>query len=437
MSTTNGAMTPTFTYTEAVKHKLIDKKGYTQTLRLWELAVTQGCGNGVEPTAAVLQKLVANYSPEVQEQIEAQSKHRIDPPLKTAEKQVNQIRENRQALQDEPPKVTSPESGIQYTEQQATDLVHELDAAIHNDKLNGKRHHKRVDEKVRWLAKFLPYLEALGLALFVAIALNVNFLDPLDNLMGWTLAGVLVFVVLFVQPRYVNRSAEAYNHYREAVADQQSFPAEAAAKQTWTNGAIAAGFATFITGALVERFLAVNAVTDNLVVGLMISLCILAGYGMPVGAWLAIAWDGSSKSRERDHLASHLDESLARDTGIRNGIAHLDEDIQALTVLITEHHVPAILNHADDILDNARRDYAFLRIQLGDLPAAPDYDTINTLAKIDDTWKIHSRIPRTDPIHLKALEQRRRRLDAINAKRISELAIVNALPRHPWATQPK
>lgn len=150
-------------------------------------------------------------------------------------------------------------------------------------------------------------------------------------------------MVLFVQPRGGDRSAEAYNHYREAVLDQQSFPVEAAAKQTWTNGAIAAGFATFSTGALVERFLAVNAVTDNLVVGLMISLCILAGYGMPVGAWLAIAWDGSSKSRERDHLASHL----------------------------------------------------------------------------------------------KALEQRRRRLDAIDAKRLSELAIINALPRHPWATQPK
>lgn len=435
MSTNNQVGNPTFTSTEATNHNLIDKKGYARTQRLWEISVAQGSGNGVEPTAAVLQKLVNSHSSEVQRQVEAQCKRRIDPLLKDSEDRVNQIRINRQSLQEEPSKVTSPESGIQYTEQQASDRVHDLDRDISRDENNGKRHHRRVNPTIRSLAKLLPYAEALGLALFVALALNVNFLDPLDNLMGWSLAAVLVFVVLFVQPRYVNRSAEAYNHYREAVADQQSFPAEAAAKRAWTNGAIAAGFATFITGALVERFLAINAVTDDLVVGLMICLCILAGFGMPIGAWLAIAWDGSRKSRERDHLAEQLDESLARDTGIRNGIAQLDEDIQADTVLVTENHSTAIFNHADDVLDDARCDYAFLRIQLGGLSEAPPYDTDNTPAKIGDDWKIHSRIPKTDSIHLKALEQRHRRLDAINEKRRTELATVAALPHHPWATQ--
>lgn len=433
----NRAENPTFTYTEAVKHNLTDKKGYAQTLKLWELAVAQGSGNGIEPTAAVRQKLVTDYAPEVQKQTEAHCKRRIDPVLKTNEERVNQITTNRQALQEEPDKVTSPETGVQYTEHQAVDRVHELDDKIRGDESNGKRHHRRVNETIQYLARFLPYAEALGLALFAATALNVNFLDPLDNLMGWTLAVVLVAVILFVQPRYVTRSAEAYNHYRESTADQQSFPAEQAARKARTNGAIAISFATFITAALVERFLAVNAVTDHFIIGLMVGLCILAGFAMPIGAWLAIAWDGSSQSRERDHLSNHLDDSLARDTGLHNGIVQLDERIKADTVVITEHHTPAVMNHADDILDEARGAYAFLRIQLGDLPEAPEYDAENTPARMGDTWKLYSRIPKTDPIHLKALEQRHRRLEAINSKRRTELTIIGGLPIHPWATQTK
>lgn len=311
---------PTFTSTEAVKHNLIDKKGYAQTLRLWELAIAQGSGNGVEPTAAVLQKLVIDYTPAVQKQLESDCKRRIDPLLKTNETRIEQLTTNRQALQDEPEKITSPETGIQYTEQQATDRVHELDEAITGDENDGKRHHRRLTAWVRYLARFLPYAEAIGLALFAATTLNVNFFDPLDNPMGWTLAVVLVGVILIAQPRFVNRSAHAYNHYRESIADRQPFPAEEAGKKAWISGAIAAGFATFVTAALIERFLAVNAITEGIVIALMIALCILAGYGMPTVAWVAIAWDGSRKSRERDHLAEHLDQSLARDTGIRNGI---------------------------------------------------------------------------------------------------------------------
>ncbi|NHB86161.1 hypothetical protein G7085_21000 [Tessaracoccus sp. HDW20] len=61
---------------------------------------------------------------------------------------------------------------------------------------------------------------------------------------------------------------------------------------------------------------------------------------------------------------------------------------------------------------------------------------INTPARTNDTWKIHSRIPKTDPIHLKVLVQRHRRLEAIDAKRLTELATVAALPLHPWPPSP-
>lgn len=421
---------PTFTLSEAVKYKLTDKDTYKVTLPLWQLAVAHGSGNGTEPPNTVTNKLVGHYSPAIREQLEKITRHRIDRVLNTVEGRINQITTNRQALQERDPKIASPETGIQYSERDAVDRVRELDEKIDADETDGLRHHRRVARWVRIAGRIMPYLEAVGLSLFAATALNVDFFDPLDNPFGWTLAVVIVVVVLYAQPRFVHASAEAWNHRREAIADRQSGAAEQATKRVITNTLTAGAFALFVTGALVERFLATNFTSDPAIITLMIGLSILAGIGMPALAWIATAWDGSSQSRERDHLAAELDHGLAEDTGLRGAANLLHEQNQADATTLTEHTIPAIIRDADTALDPARHAYAFLRIQLGGLPDAPPYNRSDVPAT--DPWVLDSTIPGAELIKLNPIADRNKRLNAMTAKQDNQINIINAHPTHPW-----
>lgn len=421
---------PTFTLSEALRYKLSDKDTYKVTLPLWQLAVAHGSGNGVEPPSTVTNRLVGHYSPAVREQLEKITKRRVDPTLNNIEGRINQITTNRQALQERDPKITSPETGIQYPERAAVVRVRELDEKINADENDGLRHHRRVARWVRIAGRIMPYLEAVGLALFAATALNVDFFDPFDNPFGWSLAVVIVVVVLYAQPRFVHASAEAWNHRREANADRQSGAAEQATKRVTTNTLIAAAFALFVTGALVERFVSVNFSSDPAIISLMIGLSVLAGIGMPALAWIATAWDGSSQSRERDHLAAELDHGLDEDTGLRAAANLLHEQNQADTATLTEHTIPAIIREADTALDPARHAYAFLRIQLGGLPDAPPYNRCDVPAT--DPWVLDSTIPGAELIKLTAIADRIKRLNAMTAKQDNEINIINNHPTHPW-----
>lgn len=430
MTTHSTRQGPTFTQSEASRYRLADKETYVTTLPLWQLGVAQGCGQGIEPTHVVTNKLVARYQPAVLKQLEADARRQIDPVLAKIDDRCHTITANGQELEQRDPKLTSPETGIQYSEAEAVDQVHALDAKIAADEDHGLRHHRRVARWLRWIGKFIPYVEAIGMILFAASALNVDFFDPLENPLGWSVAVVIVGVVLFAQPRFVEKSATAFNHRREAIADHQSAAAEAATKSMTVNIVLTAVFASFVTGGLVERFLAVNFTTDPIVITLMVGLCLLAGIGMPLLAWYSIAFDGSRHSRERDHLAAELDRGLEVDTGLRAGAALLYEQNQADAVTLAEHTVPSILRSTDLILDKARSAYAFLRIQLGGLPDNPPYTNPNLPTR--NPWILDTGIPGASTINGTPIADRSKRLTALLASQREAMQRINSLPPHPW-----
>lgn len=424
---------PAFTRTEAKRLDLADAQTYTRTLPLCQIARSQGCGDGVEPSDNVLQKLVTTYENDIHVQVAREVKQQIDKRIETLESQIKQILGCLDSLRAPADKLTGPETETEYTEAEAVHHVHGLNSKIVDDEKAGERHHRRVMAWVRHLGKLMTWIESFGLAVFAATALNINFLDPLDDFSGWLLAVVMILVVLFLQPMFVDRSAKAYNHYREAIAEQQTFSAEAAKKRFVTNGVGAALIAAVITSALIMRFVTITDITNPVVYWLMIVLCTVTGVGMPLFSWLAHAWDGSAISRERAGLTANLDESLARHTGLRNtinieNVRYIDSHVD-----LTERVIPTIINAtAGSHVTRIRHAYAFLRIQLGGLPGKPPYDEDNTPARLADKFKIHTSIPSTDLIHLKLLQARAENIESLNKERAQAIAAVQQIPPHPW-----
>lgn len=434
MSNTQRAKTnPAFTLPEAQRLGLADKATYTRVLPLYQIARQQGCGAGIEPSANVLQKLVHSYSPDVQSEILTASKRLVDPKIQILSERLRQILANLEAMRANSGKITSTETGTHYTEQEAVNKAYEHDAKIHEDELGGDRHHRRVAPWVRWLRSWITWLEALGLAVFTATALNINFLDPVADFSGWLLAVVMVVVVLAFQAPLVKRSGEAYNHYREALAEGQSFPAEDAKRRALHNGLGAAVFSGVVTFALIERFVTITDITDPFIYWLMIALCVVTGIGMPLFAWIGHAWDGSRVSRERDDLTAALDESLARHNGLLNTINVENTRFIDTRIELSERVIPTIVSSTAGHVDNARKAYAFLRIQLGGLTTKPPYCERKAPATPADLWYVHTDIPETDPIHLSALESRANEIISLDQERRQATATVAQLDAHPWA----
>jgi hypothetical protein len=423
---------PAFTLPEAVKLNLADRHTYTRVLPLYQIARAQGCGDGIEPSENVLQQLVASYAPDIDDQTKRDAKRRVVPQIKLLNDSLHKILANLDVMRANPDKITSDETGTQYTETDAVDQVYEHDTKIDSDERDGERHHRRVPRWVRGLRDYINWFEALGLAVFTATELNINFLDPFDNFSGWLLAVVVVGVVLALQPLLVKRSGEAYNHYREAVAEGQSFPAHDAKRRAITNGVGAALVGGVVTFALIERFITVTDTTDQFIFWLMITLCTVAGIGMPLFAWFGHAWDGSRISRERDDLVETLDRSLDAHNGLLNGVNLENTRFIDRRVDLTERIIPSIITNTTMHTDNARKAYTFLRIQLGGLTTKPPLCERNTPATLDDKWHLHTDIPGADPIHLKTLEGYANEINSLDRERQEAIKAVSQIPEHPW-----
>ena len=324
-------------------------------------------------------------------------------------------------------------SGVDVAQAEAVQQVHGHNAKIHADETDGERRHRRVPRWVRSLRTYITGFEALGLAVFTATALNIDFLDPFDNFSGWLLAVVVVAVMLPLQHFLVKRSSEAFNHYREALAEQQAFPAQSAKQRTISSGVGATLVGGAITFALIERFITVTDITDPFIYWLMIALCTVTGIGMPLFAWFGHAWDGSRISRERDDLAEALDESLIRHNGLLNYVNLENTRFIDGRINLTERVIPTIVNITSIHVDNARKAYAFLRIQLGGLATKPPYCERNYPAKPTDKWYLHTDIPGAEPIYLKLLENRASKIASLDAEREQAIHAITQLPTHPWA----
>lgn len=431
-------ITPTFTLSEALRGKLTDRDTYKLTLPLHRMALTAMPANGspCEPSEQVTNKLVAHYGAPIHRYLGAVSRRRLDPVIKTIEHKTSHIDMNLQILEAWDRKVRGEEAGVGYTEPEAVDHVARGNLRVSADEDQGMRHHRPVGLVLRWAGRLAPYLETAGIAVFAMFALNVEPLDPGANPMGWTLALVMVAVVLFGQPRFVERAAQGWNRRREAINEQQPVPTEQASHQLVSNGVVASLFALFITGGLVERYLATGDATDTVVYILMLFACGLTGLGMPLLDFIATAWDGSSVSRERDSLVAQLDANFVEYEGLRHGALALSRECDTLTAHARDHVVPEIVRGAEEIMAPVHDAYAWLRIQIGGLTAKPPYDrdpcldTSDPLAPSFDTG-----IPGAPPLVLTALADRNTRLVNVNVRREEAMEGLAQVADHPWATR--
>ena len=190
-----------------------------------------------------------------------------------------------------------------------------------------------------------------------------------------------------------------------------------------------------IVGGLVERALAVT--DDSLpesMLALIIALCIIAGLAMPAIAFLAKAWDGSSHSRENDDLIEELEDGWAEDQGLRTEARALNIACEQGELHINTEVAPAIYRIADEVAEEARRAYAWLRVQIGGLPSAPPARPQEDDRDDDGIRRsIPTGIPGAEPIRLDPLVDRGLRLKELQRRRSGAMARLDALSPHPWS----
>jgi hypothetical protein len=428
----------TFSWSQANQAHLTTHKIFMLVSQLWIAVVDYhrraGTARGQwEPTQGAGHLLGAHYNHEAAEQVEKACAEELDPVIEKVEDMGTEIETTVRSVTDRDPKLTSSETGLVYTEPEAVTQVERNQAKINADLERGHTHHKRVPAWVRVLGKIMPYGEALGLVVLLTFFLNVEWTRPWADPLTWTLSVVVVLATLLFTPRMVERAAEGWNKRREAIAENQAEATQAATRKLLINGAIATVVSMAVVGGLVERALAVidNSLPESML-ALIIALCIIAGLAMPAVAFIAIAWDGSSLSRENDDLVEQLNDGLAEDQELRDQARSLDEACGQQQLRVNTEVAPAIQRIAIEVVEEARRAYAWLRVQIGGLPSAPPARPQQNLAGGQAT-SIETGIPGAEPIGLEPLVNRGLRMQELARKRSQLITKLDATPPHPWS----
>jgi hypothetical protein len=189
----------------------------------------------------------------------------------------------------------------------------------------------------------------------------------------------------------------------------------------------------FIAG-LVERAL---DVTDDdvpiLMQALLVALCVTAGVAMPAVAWLAKAWDGSSRSRENDDLIAQLEDGLAEDQQWWAAARSTNISCEQDELHINTEVAPAIYRAAAEVAVEERRAYGWLRVQIDGLPSAPPARPAENSDRSDMQRVIPTGIPGAEPIRLDPLVDRGLRIQKLRLRRSEAMERFDALPPHPWS----
>jgi hypothetical protein len=429
---------PTYTWSQAQQGHLTTHKIFRLIDQIWIMVVNyhrqvRTPRHQWEPTEAACHLLCAHYDQEATERLEQVCADDLDPAIRNVEGMGTEIETLFRDLIDRDPKLTSSETGLVYTEVDAVTQVERSQTKINADVRRGRSHHKRVPTWVRVLGKIMPYGEGLGLVVLLTFWLNVEWTRPLVDPLTWTLALVVVLATLLFIPRVVERAAEGWNKRREAIAENQADARRAATRRLLSNGGIALVVSLAIVTGLIERALAVidNTIPQSMLV-LIMALCIIAGLAMPAVSFIAIAWDGSSYSRENDDLIDQLDAGQAEDQDLRSKARSLDDACSQEETRINTEVAPAILRVAIDIANEAWRAYVWLRVQIGGLPSAPPRRPEQDLTA-DQPTSIETGIPAAEPIRLEPLVSRGLRIEELRRRRGELMTKLDELPAHPWA----
>jgi hypothetical protein len=428
----------TYSWSQAKQGRLTSHKIYTLIAELWRLVVTYHRQASTprdrwEPTELAGHLLVGHYAGEAAELVGQACERNLDPELQKIEDMGAEIETTVAMVSNRDTKLISSETGIVYTETAAVTQVEQNQYKVIDDVKRGRAHHKRVPAWLRALGKLMPYGETLGLVVLLTFFLNVEWTQPWADPLTWTVAVVVVLATLLFTPRVVERAAEGWNKRREAVAQNQEDAQKKATRKLATNGIIAWVVSLALVAGLVERALAVadDSMPESMLI-LIISLCVIAGLAMPAIAFIAVAWDGSTISRETENLVKQLGEGLAEDQNLRGTATALDQACGQVEFHLSTHLVPTIVQLAANVAEEAHTAYAWLWVQIGGLPSAPPTRPCHKLIG-DEAVAIDTGIPGAELIRLEPLIDRGIRLRELGRRRSELMAQLNAVPPHPWS----
>ena len=244
-------------------------------------------------------------------------------------------------------------------------------------------------------------------------------------------------VAIVGQTWLVRHAAKSHNHAREARAEGHLREAGQGFRRRNRYLALTAVTAFAITSGMIWRGTAALGSASFGTTIVMVFVAAVTGLLLPTLAYLGIALDGSTVSRERDGLAADLEDDLdAYSEAISDSRRDLD-DATEITGTLKNKTFPDICNTTQEAVDAVYRRYGTVRLLIGGLSADPPSRTTRTInrdAAGNVTGYIGTSIPGSGRVNLGPFFDRQRRLDEIETQQTSLLGRIDNLPAHPWST---
>jgi hypothetical protein len=388
-----------------------------------------------EPTPIVNDKLAAPFIADGEQELTSRLVKDADPALDTSQGLVENVKANLDEIAEDTQPISTLESGTNYSVAEAVKLVEQHDDTIKQDEADGLHHHHRVPALFQRLTTGAPWLEAVGFLTFVTYYLNVPLVEPWQDWLGWSFSVVVVAVIILGQTWLVRHAGNSHNHAREIYVNGHHIDGER--EFTTRNKYLAETSVTAaaITGGMIWRG---TAALGNASIGtttLMIFIAAVTGLLLPTLAYLGIALDGSTVSRERDSLVADLDNDL---DAYLETISDSRRDLASVGEIggtLKNKTFPDICHRTQEMVDDVYRFYGTVRLLIGGLKADPPTRTTKTIdmdAKGNVTGYIGTSILGTGTVNLNPLFDRQHRLDKIEAQQAGLLNQINAVPPHPW-----
>jgi hypothetical protein len=391
--------------------------------------------NQWEPTPIVNDKLAAPFIADGEQELVRRLEREADPALDKSQSLVEKVRANLDEIGAAIQPISAPESGINYSVAEAVERVGQHDQTIERDEAVGQHYHHRVPPVFQHLATSTPWLEAVGFLTFVTYYLNVPLFEPWQDWLGWSFAVVVVVVIILGQTWLVRHAARSHNHAREIYFNGHRIEGEREfttrnryiAETSVTAVAVTGGMIWRGTAALGSASIGTNAV--------MIFVATVTGLLLPTLAYLGIALDGSTVSRERDGLATDLDDDLCDYLDTVSDSRRRLADAAEIGDTLRNKTFPDICSVTKEIVDTVYEFYSTVRLLIGGLKADPPARTTKTIS-VDPAGTISgyigTSITGTGTVNLDPLFDRDRRLDEIVAQQADLGNRIDNLPPHPW-----
>ena len=425
----DNANQPALTEKQAVKNRICSKRVYRRARAWFDLVVVFHLGSGRiraerEPQPMVGHEIAKPCVERANKTLKGRLEADVDPLVDDIRADHADARDEIATCQSWNATFTTAETRTTRSISQAIAVEDSLTTSIQNDTQAGLTCHRRTSSGFRALAKKLPYLEGIGAMVFLAFYMNIDWTDPLSDILAWSAAVVIVIVAIWLQSRKVNNGASDHNHAREHRGRRNLHAADASEAKRNRNLIIATVISLVLTGGLVLR--ATSSTDLGISLFVITALAIVAGFGMPILAFIAVAFDGSSLSRERDELVRFLDGNKASYDMHKSRAGTLIDRADDVHKEILQAVVPAIRDATDDDLEPARHEYSLVRLLLG-LPEAKPPSS-----EAAAPGALSTRILGADDVDLRSLRSRGDVLQHLLIERNQLSDALAQIPEHPW-----